>query len=664
MTRSRACQAPEADEGETGDAASTEGEEAPAAGHLTQPGTSASGERNRLRALLRAGSLPIAVVAVLAAGTVLRLLADPAIASRVWFAGLVFTGLPIALRTLRGIVRREFAADIVASLAIVTAVALYEPLAGLMIVLMQSGGEAMERYAAGRASDAVRMLEEAAPRLAHRKDHSGRVDDIPVGEIRAGDALLVRPGELFPCDGAVIGGHSHVDASRITGEPLPVRATPGTILLSGSANGEGPILMRSTAVAGESQYARIVEMVRAAQESKAPIQRLADRYAIWFTPVTIVTCVVAWLISGDMSRTLAVLVVATPCPLILAAPVAIIGGINRAARQRVIFRNGTALEQLAGVTAAVFDKTGTLTIGRPRVRTVHPVAPFTARDLLGLAASIEQGSSHLLARMVVEAARENGIRLAGAARIVEAPGQGVSGNVSGRHVVVGARPYVEAQSTGIDHQVDNRAQALQAFVAVDGAFAGTIEYADRLRPGIDRLVASLKGMGLRRTLLLSGDRNSNTQAVARAVGISEADGDLLPADKVLRVVTLEAAGEKVMMVGDGINDAPALSAARVGVALAGQRGGLTAEAADVVLLADDVTLVVPAIRIARHAMRVARQSIWVGLGLSATAMLVAAFGFIPPAAGALLQEGIDVTVILNALRASRAPRDERRRIPC
>jgi len=605
--------------------------------------------------MLRAAALPTAAVLALAIGSILYFTPPgPPAATKVWMAGLVLTGLPVVLRTLAGILRGRFAADIVASLAIVTAAVLLQPFAGLVIVLMQSGGEALERYAAGRASDAVRLLEAAAPRLAHRRQSDGTTSDIPATSVHVGDSLLVRPGELIPCDGVVTQGRSHVDTSRITGEPIPVSAVPGTTLLSGSANGEGPLVMQATALAGESQYARIVEMVRAAQASKAPIQRLADRYAIWFTPVTIAACIAAWLASGDSSRVLAVLVVATPCPLILAAPVAIIGGINRAARQKIIMRHGTALEQLARVTAAVFDKTGTLTIGRPRVKAVHPEVSFEANDVLRLAAAVEHGSSHLLARMVVEAAEENGLEVPPADHVVEAAGRGVSGEADGRHVAVGALPFVAEHAPVTHHRADGRDKVLQAYVSVDGQFAGTIEYADRLRPGLDAFIVDLRQLGISRTLLLSGDRDSNTRAVARAVGITEARGDLLPPDKVDTVRALEASGERVVMVGDGTNDAPALSAAAVGVAIASHGGGITAEAADVVLLADDVTLVAEAIRIAQRTMRVAKQSIWVGLGLSAAAMVVAALGYIPPAGGALLQEGIDVAVILNALRASRA----------
>ena len=290
-------------------------------------------------------------------------------------------------QTVRGVFAGRFAADLVAMLAIVTALLLGEPLAGLIVVLMQTGGEALERYAQGRASAAVRELEAAAPRLAYRMV-GGTIEDVSAELIAVGDELLLRPGELLASDAVVLEGRSHVDASRLTGEPMPVSAHPGVRLLSGSLNIEGPLTVRATARASESQYARIVDLVRTAQESKSPLQRLADRYAAWFTPLTLAVCALAYILSGDPSRVLAVLVVATPCPLILATPVAVVGGINRAARQGIIFRNGTALEQLGRVDVAVFDKTGTLTIGRPRVDRVQTTPEFTAEELLRLAGSV------------------------------------------------------------------------------------------------------------------------------------------------------------------------------------------------------------------------------------------------------------------------------------
>jgi heavy metal translocating P-type ATPase len=573
-----------------------------------------------------------------------------------WNAGLALTGAPVIWRTARGVLRGRFAADLVATLAIAGALLLGEPLAGLVVVLMQTGGEALERYAEGRASEAVRALEEAAPRIAHRLE-LGELLDVPVDAVRTGDLLLVRPGELIPCDVEVVDGASSVDTSRITGEPMPVSAGPGVRVLSGSLNLEGVLRARALAPAGESQYARIVELVRTAQASKSPLQRLADRYAIWFTPLTLVVCGAAWAWSGDPVRALAVLVVATPCPLILATPVAIIGGINRAARHGIIFRHGGALEQLGQSTVAVFDKTGTLTVGHPNVARLLPVAPFSTGELLGLAAGIEQASGHPLARMVVEEGRARGILPEAARSTVEAPGQGVSGWVREHEVAIGGWSYLTTRYPGIEESFravrsTDGSAALRAFVAVDGRAAGIIEYADRIRPELEGLVSRLGRLGVRRVVLLSGDDRANTDAVARAIGIAEAHGELLPEDKVAHVRRLVKAGETVFMVGDGTNDAPALSSATVGIAIAAGGGGITAEAADAVLLADDPSRVVTAIAISRRTLRLARQSIWVGLGLSAAAMAVAGLGYIPPTVGALLQEAIDVGVILNALRAA------------
>jgi heavy metal translocating P-type ATPase len=579
-----------------------------------------------------------------------------------WTAGLVLTGAPVVWRTLRGIASGRFAADLVAMLAIVAALPLGQPLAGLIVVLMQTGGEALERYAQGRASEAVRELEAAAPRLAHRIGPSG-VEEIAADAVAVGDELLVRPGEMVPCDGVVIGGRSHVDVSRLTGEPIPATASAGVALRSGSLNLESPLTLRATAPARESQYARIVELVRSAQASKSPIQRLADRYAVWFTPLTLLVCALAWLVSGDSVRVLAVLVVATPCPLILATPVAIIGGINQAARRGIVFRHGTALEQLGGVRTAIFDKTGTLTIGRPEVARVLAAGALDESELLRLTAAVEHGSGHLLARMVVQAAEGRGIRVPEAHEVVEAPGQGVSGVVEGGRVTVGAWGYVVGRAPEAEPALrallaGEPAGALRASVAVEGVGVGAIEFADRVRPGLAELLARLRALGIRRTVLLSGDSQANAAGVAAEVGIDEAYGDLLPEAKVAVVHRLVKSGEPVVMTGDGTNDAPALSTATVGVALASGGGGITAEAADAVILADDPGRLADAIVISRRTLRVARESIWAGLGLSAVAMVVAGLGHIPPTVGALLQEGIDVAVILNALRASGAGHKE------
>ncbi|MBK8250854.1 MAG: cadmium-translocating P-type ATPase [Gemmatimonadetes bacterium] len=594
---------------------------------------------------------PLLALAALTAGAIVRWTAGPEAALTTWWVGLGVSALAPLAQTVRAARTGNFATDVVAALAIVAALALKQPVAGLIVVLMQTGGEALERYAMGRATAAVRALEDAAPRIAHR----GGVD-IPVDQVAVNDLLLVRPGELVPCDAVVVTGESTLDTSRLTGESLPLAAGPGTLLLSGMANGDGALTIRSTARAGDSQYARIVELVRHAQESKAPLQRLADRYAVWFTPLTLAVCAITWFASGDPLRVLAVLVVATPCPLILATPIAMIGGINRAARQQVVVRSGIALERLSRIRTVVFDKTGTLTVGTPRVASVHATGSISEGELLRLAGALEQHSGHPLAASVVAAARHSNPTLPLPAAVVEAPGRGVRGRVDGRDVVIGSAGYVRSTIPTAGSPPTPTTAALRATVAIDGALAGTIEFAEAVRPSAAPLLRRLAALGIRRTVLLSGDHPANATAIAAALGIVEAVGDLLPADKVERVAALARDDGPVMMVGDGTNDAPALSRADVGIALADHGGGITAESADAVLLVPNLERVADAIEISRRTLAIARQSIVVGLGLSAVGMVAAALGYLAPIPGAVAQEAIDVAVILNALRAARAPR--------
>lgn len=609
-----------------------------------------------MRRWLRAGWLPLLTLAFISGGAMIVVsVAGRATAEVVWWVGLVVVGAPLVIQTLREISSGRFAVDLVATLAILLAIVLWQPLAGLVIVLMQSGGEALERYAERKATDAVRALEDAAPRIAHRISGDS-LEDVEAGEVRVGDLLLIRPGELIPCDGIVVTGRSHVDVAKLTGEPFPVTAERGTRLMSGSVNQEGPLEVESLAPASESQYARIVELVRSAQASKAPLQRLADRYGVWFTPLTLIVCAGAYAMSGDPIRILAILVVATPCPLLLAAPVAFIGGINSAAKRQIIIRNGTALENLGQVTTAVFDKTGTVTVGRPRVRRVIRTGAPTDSEILLLAGGVERGSSHLLARTLVEAAERDYGALPDATEVHEDSGRGVTGIVEGHAVTVGAASYAIDRHPSVSAdlmRVADAGKGLRAYVVIDGQLSGIVEYADEVRPEIAELLEALRMLGVSRMLMLSGDQSSNVRAVAEELGIREATGDLLPEQKVNVVRDLVNAGEHVAMIGDGTNDAPALSTATVGIALASQGGGITAEAADVVILVDNLSRVAEAIRISQRTMRIARQSIWFGLGLSAAAAAVAAAGGIAPVQGALLQEIIDVAVILNALRASR-----------
>lgn len=607
--------------------------------------------------------LPAAALAFLVIGALLWLLPTatgrPEWHTLVWYAGLVVTGLPVVLQTLRGMLRGEFAADVVAMLAILGAILLQQPLAGLLVVLMQTGGEALDAYAVARASSAVKALEADAPRVAHRV-MDGVVHDIEATDIAPGDELLVRPGELVPCDGTVLTGTSLVDTSRLTGEPLPVRAGPGATLLSGSVNQEGALTLRAIRTSQDSQYAQIVELVRTAQASKSPLQRTADQWAVWFTPLTLGACLAAWLISHDWTRVLAVLVVATPCPLILAAPVAIIGGINRAARRSIIVRHGGALEALAKAQVAVFDKTGTLTVGQPRVSRVVVDDGLSEDEALAMAAAVEQGSGHLLARVVVAEAATRGMSTTMASDLLETAGRGIAGRVQGALVAVGSPDYVRDRIPAVAARLvamEATADGLRAYVASEGGALARIEFADELRAELGAMFSGLAALGIRDAILLSGDKQANVARIAAEVGITQFAGDLSASDKVDRVNALQQSGRRVLMVGDGTNDAPSLTAASVGIALAGHGGGVVAEAADVVLLVDDPGRVVEAVVIGRRALRIARQSIGVGLGLSLVGMMFAAAGLLTPVAGALAQEVIDVAVILNALRASSAGRN-------
>ena len=581
------------------------------------------------------------------------------VSHRIWTVSLVLCGAPVVYSTVRGLLYGKFAADIIASVTVVTAFALGHPVVGLVIVTMQTGGEALERLAEGRASEALRALQETAPRRAHRIESNG-VNDIDVAEMQRGDHILVRPGEMVPCDGEVIAGTSHLDTATLTGEPLPRRANVGDDVMSGSINKESPLTIRATVVGEETQFARIVALVREAQSSKAPLQRIADRFAIWFTPATVVAGLIAFLMSNDWDRVLAVLAIATPCPLILATPVAILGGMNRSARRQILVRNGGALEALARTTAIVFDKTGTITIGQPRVSRVIGLDSIPENEVLRLASAVEQGSGHLLARTLVNEAHDRGVLADAATEIVEESGRGVEGAIEGRRVAVGARSFIserypETRTFIADLDARSDDTSLRAYVAVDGHVAGLIEYGDKMRDGINDLVASLRERGIQHVLLLSGDRTENVRAVAHQAGIHESDGDMLPEDKVAIVKRLIDDGESVVMLGDGTNDAPALSTATVGVALASHGRGIATEAADVILLADDPSRILDAIVISRRTMRIARQSIWFGLAVSAAGMVFAAAGAIVPIAGAAIQEVVDLAVILNALRASRAP---------
>lgn len=602
---------------------------------------------------------PVPLVAFLGliAGSMTWLLGQPEPANWLWFGTLIVAGAPLVWQTLRGMLRGKFASDVVAMLAIVTAVVMYEPFAGVLVTLMQSGGEAMDDFGFRRASSSLEALIARAPRTARRKSGDS-LEDIAAGDVLVGDVLVVRPGELVPVDGTMLSEEADVDESALTGEPLAHAKKQGDSLMSGSVNGNTMFEMRATAVSEESQYARIVALVRKAQGDRAPIVRLADRFAVWFTPLTLLMCGFGWWYTGDAKTILAVLVVATPCPLILAAPIAVISGINRAAREGIIVKGGTAIEQVGQAQAVVFDKTGTLTIGSPVVSQVVSLNGLDSKELLRRAASVEQLSSHLLGQAMAEGAVSQGLLLSLPDEFVEVPGRGVTGKLDGQQITVGSLKYVADSMSEDKSCILKTATAqvtegteLSALVSIDNEPAGIVLFSDEIRERVPAMMKRLRRLGVKHLVMLTGDRLDNAKRVAEQAGIEEVVADLLPQEKVLAVQRLQTKYKPLVMVGDGINDAPALAAATVGIAMGARGTGISAEAADIVLLVDDVTKVGSIIAIGQRTRGIVLQSIGIGLGVSLVLMLIASLGFIPAPIGALLQEGLDVFVILNALRA-------------
>lgn len=573
----------------------------------------------------------------------------------IWYGTLLVGGAPVVVKTSRGMLRGRFAADIVAMLAIITAVITDEALAGVVIVLMQTGGEAIDDYGFKRASSSLEGLIARAPRLARRKV-KGVIEELSVTEVSVGDTLVVRPGDLVPVDGDVATGNAEVDESALTGEPLSRIKAPGERLLSGSVNVGTAFEMSATRRSGESQYAKIVEMVKKAQAEKPPIQRIADRYAVWFTPTAILMAVFGLLVTGSFGSFLAVLVVATPCPLILATPLAVISGVNKAAKESIIVKSGAAIEQIGRGQVVIFDKTGTLTFGAPVIDRLVSLNGDQS-DMLKLAASAEQLSSHPVATSLAREGVERFGELYPVSGFKERPGQGVEAVADGRRVVVGSQIFVEevlgrsfnSSSEELLEDAQKRGN-LVSFIAIDGKPAGLVVFSDKLRPGVPSLVQNLRGLGVQHTVMLTGDNRVNAGTIAREAGIEKVEANLLPGQKVDAVKKLTDEYRVSIMVGDGINDAPALATATVGVAMGAHGTGISAEAADVVLLVDDVTKVGDAMAIGQRMLHIAKQSIYFGMGGSIILMVIASFGYIQPALGAVMQEVLDITVILNALR--------------
>lgn len=544
-----------------------------------------------------------------------------------------------------------YGVDILAATAIITSVLLHEYWAGIIIVLMLTGGEALEDYAERRAKTELTSLLTRTPRKAHIL-RGRKVIDIKASEVRVGDKLVIKPGEVVPVDAVITEGSASFDESSLTGESLPVMRKVGEELLSGSINIDGAITVKALRAAKDSQFEQIVKLVRSASASKAPFVRLADRYAIPFTLIAFIIAITAWVTSGQSIRFLEVLVVATPCPLILGAPIALISGMSRAAKKGIIVKTGAAMERLAAIKTLGFDKTGTLTVGRPEVDTVTVFSPFSNETVLGTAASLEQGSNHVLAKAIVGHAKANNIRVTKAKKVNELAGSGLRASLQGKSVLVGRLSLMTDEAVELPQSFKaDSIQQTATYISIDGKLAGVITFKDEIRPETKSTLARLKELGVRNILMVTGDNKTTAQQIGNELGIDEVHAEALPADKIEAIELVTSAQKPVGFVGDGVNDAPVLAAADVGIALGARGSTAASESADVVIMLDNLEQVATSVAIAKRTFFIARQSILIGIIISIGLMLIFATGKFQPVYGAIIQEVVDVIVIFNALRA-------------
>ena len=597
-----------------------------------------------------------AIIAVPAIGFVLGISAQLSgwgdWSSWIW-AAATFPVLLILLTEIVVSLRRgDLGLDVIAALSMLSALLFGEHLAAVIVALMYAGGQYLESFAERRANREMTALLARVPRTAIRQ-RAGKLEEVDLQAVEPGDRLLVRQGDVVPVDGTVMEGLAVLDQSALTGESIPIQHRINDTVMSGSTNVGAAFDMSASRRAAESTYAGIVRLVAAAQHSRAPMSRLADQFAMVFLAATVALAGAAWVWSGDPVRAVAVLVVATPCPLILAVPVAIVSGLSRAAKQGILIKGGKALETLAQVRSLVIDKTGTLTYGRARIVSTTIASNMSPDEILRLAASLDQASKHVIAETIVAEARTRSLDLSVPSDVVETPGEGIEGQVDGRHVIVGGLRFVGRRATkagASSPRAEKAPGSVAVAVAVNGELAGVLILVDELRAGTEALLRSLRRLGIERIVLATGDRREVADNVVAGLSIDAVRSDLTPDQKTL-VVLSERKNGPVMMIGDGVNDAPALAAADLGLAMGAKGAAASAEAADIVLLVDQLDRVLPAIKIARRSRFIALESVYAGIGLSVTGMFAAALGFITPVQGALFQEVIDVAVILNALRA-------------
>jgi heavy metal translocating P-type ATPase len=609
----------------------------------------------------RAQILAVFAFAAIVVGGLLHLVGEGAAGQTVWGVAVAVLAAELTVEVGRTVVvEHSLGVDTIALVAMVGALALGEELAGVVIGLMFSGGAALEAIASQRARRELTALVQRAPKTAQLRI-DGHLEEVAVERVEAGDVVLVRTGEVVPVDGTLISPEAVIDTSTLSGESLPETVRCGMPVLSGCANAGTPFDVRADRPARDSAYTALVRLVEQAQTQRAPMVRMADRYAGFFLPVTLLTAGLAWALSGDPVRGLAVVVVATPCPLILAAPIALVSGLSRAARSGVIVKGAGAIETLGEARTVLFDKTGTLTVGTPEIRQIVARGGWAQGELLRLAASVDRLSAHVLGAALVAAAKEAELELTMPADVHEEPGQGIEGRVDGHRVAVGSRAF--ARHSGVSEEEIVAAAATTTrgsgeahiVVAIDGHVAGVIVMADELRPDADRIVERLRVEGIRHVAMISGDRRSVAERVGRELGVDRVYAEQSPEQKleVVRRIAAETELRPVIMVGDGINDAPALAIADLGIAMGAAGATVSSETADAVITVDRVDRVADAVHIGRRALHIARQSVLAGMGLSIAAMGVAALGYLPPLAGALFQEAVDLAVILNALRALR-----------
>ncbi len=557
--------------------------------------------------------------------------------------------LPLVYRMWIDIKSGKYGIDILAATAIISAALLNQPWAAIIVVIMLTGGEALEDYAGRRAQSELRALLDRAP-ITARLVKNDKIEEVKIEDIAVGDVLEIRPGDTVPVDAKIIEGTTSVDESSLTGESLPQLKNIGDSILSGSIVVDGLIRVSAIHTGEDSQYQQIIKLVRQAAETPSPFVRMADRYSVPFTIVAYAIAIAVWVISGDPIRFLEVIVVATPCPLILAAPIAIISGMSRASRYGIIVKTGAALEKLASIQTIAFDKTGTLTHGTPVVDQVIVLGDYDESTILHHAASIEQVSNHVLANAITKEATSRNIELVRAEDVKELAGNGMSAVVSELTVLVGNYKFMESNTVTIPTDFDQNVISQTAtYIAINNNLAGVISFKDELRKESKATLKAIRGLGIRHILMLSGDNEAAAAAIANQLNIKEYQSHLLPEDK-LKIVR-EVTTQPVAFVGDGVNDAPVLTAATVGIALGAKGSTAASESADLVIMNDDLSYVAKAINIAKETLSIARQSIFIGIALSIGLMLIFATGKFSPVAGALIQELVDVVVIFNALRA-------------